>query len=136
MQDRLIIAGSRELYPTIIQIDVLIYKVPSLVICGCASGVDRAGYLWARSNDIPVEFFPAWKHHQDWAISEAVAGEVVHPLPRVQDRSAGHVRNESMARFGTRSLILIKVGGSPGSKDMRDAALNVKIPCEVHELAI
>lgn len=129
MPDRLIISGSRSLYPTVAELSILISTAPDLVVCGCASGVDRAGFLWARVHNIPVEFFPAWKHHQDWAISVAAAHEVVHPLPRLQNKGAGHVRNEAMARFGTRVLILMEPQGSPGSRDMRDAALNAGIPC-------
>ena len=57
---KLIIAGSRSLNPTIAQISRLITELPSLVICGCADGVDKAGCAWARHFSVPVEFFPAW----------------------------------------------------------------------------
>lgn len=59
---------------------------PTVVISGMARGADKAGALWARENDVPVEEHPA-----DW--SEF-------------GRSAGHIRNAEMAAAGE-ALILV-----------------------------
>lgn len=134
MQDKLVIAGSRELYPTTAQISILIAALPDVVICGCANGVDRAGFLLARANCVPVEFFPAWRHHMDWAISVAEKGEVVHPLPRIQNRGAGYIRNEAMGLSATRALLMTT--GTQGTANMRDICLRLGVPCDVHAFTI
>lgn len=134
MTDFLIIAGSRSLQPTIAQLSTLITTLPDVVVCGCANGADRAGYRWARANDIPVEFFPAWTPQWEWAVSGA-RDEVVHPLPLMSGRSAGVFRNGEMSGIASRVLILWD-GVSRGSKNMRDTALRAGLPCEVHKFII
>jgi YspA, cpYpsA-related SLOG family len=129
--DALIIAGSRDLFPTVAELDALITTLPDLLICGCAPGVDRAGYAWARSHNIPVEYFPGWASQRDWALAERMDKEVVHALPRISNIGAGNVRNGEMARVATRG-VLIWDGLSRGTRNMRDICIRKGIPCEVH----
>ena len=131
MLDRLIIAGSRSLNPTIAQISSLIACLPDVLVCGCADGVDKAGYAWARHFSVPVEFFPAWAKQREWALSVARYGETIHQLPKIQNRSAGFIRNAEMALVAGRALILTVPEGSPGSLNMRDQCLRQDIPCHV-----
>jgi hypothetical protein len=41
---RLLIAGSRSLKPSVAEIGKLVSVTASLVICGCATGADRADH--------------------------------------------------------------------------------------------
>jgi len=110
---KVIIAGSRTLYPTLDEIsDYLIEADFRLnlteVICGMAKGVDLQGKLWAERAKIPVAKFPAnWNKH---------------------GRSAGAIRNKMMAEDAD-ALLLIWDGKSRGSKNMLDNA-------ETHRLLI
>ena len=131
MRDKLIIAGSRSLNPTIAQISRLITELPSLVICGCADGVDKAGCAWARHFSVPVEFFPAWPIQMRWALANARGDEIVHKLPFVTGRGAGMARNNTMSHAGSK-LLLYWDGRSPGSRDMRDAAMRRNLPITNH----
>lgn len=133
MPDRLIIAGSRSLHPHVAVLSALISPLPTQVICGCATGVDRVGYIWARTNSIPVEFFPAWIPQRDWALSVRLDKEIVHPVPRISNRSAGFIRNEMMAGYAERALIYWN-GASSGTKNMRDICLRLNIPIHVEVL--
>ena len=128
--DKILIAGSRTLNPTIAQISNLITRLPDVLICGCADGVDKAGYTWARHFSVPVEFFPAWAKQRDWALSVRKNNEVVHPLPSISSRAAGFARNGSMSGIASRALI-IWTGESPGTRNMRDLCLGRNIPCTV-----
>lgn len=58
---RTIIAGSRRLCSAGLVAEAVRRSgfVPSVVLCGCAPGLDQAGRAWAESRGIPVEFFPA-----------------------------------------------------------------------------
>ena len=130
MRDKLIIAGSRSLNPTIAQLSRLITEPPSLVICGCADGVDKAGYAWARHCSVPVEFFPAWPAQREWALGCALTSEKVHPCPSTRDRSAGYIRNEAMSKAAT-SAVLLWTGESPGTKLMLDICRRLGLPYKV-----
>jgi len=100
---RTIIAGSR----TIVSIDVVRAAVsfcewaPSVVVSGCAAGVDLLGEQWAKENGVPVEKFPA-----DW---------------KKFGKSAGPVRNGQMANVAE-ALIAVWDGSSSGTKNMIEQA--------------
>jgi hypothetical protein len=130
--ERLIIAGSRSLNPTIAQISRLITELPSLVICGCADGVDKAGYAWARHCSVPVEFFPAWPAQREWALEYALPSEAVHACPLVGGKKAGHVRNDLMASVTGATALIYYDGSSPGSKSMIEICERRGIPHKVH----
>ena len=116
----LIIAGGRDIEVYWSEIGDLVRLnslAPTRTVCGCALGVDTAGLRWARLRGIPVEFFPAWPKHLEFANHERIKDEVIHPLPPTQGRSAGAIRNSYMADFGD-ALLLIWDGKSPGSTNM------------------
>lgn len=65
---KILIAGSRNLYPTIKEIDYAFYQLTGVrwpddedeVVCGLARGVDSQGERWGMEYGITVKFFPAW----------------------------------------------------------------------------
>lgn len=69
----------------------------SVVISGCASGVDQLGEEWARARGIAIERFPA-----DW---------------KRLKQAAGPIRNTQMAE-AAEALVAVWDGASPGTKDM------------------
>ncbi len=106
---RVIIAGSREFiggeYVDAISDAVAIFEqsvgLITEVVCGDADGIDTAGRLWAESNGIQVQRFPAdWKKH---------------------GKKAGPIRNRQMAEY-SRGLILVWDGKSRGSANMLKVA--------------
>jgi hypothetical protein len=103
---RTIIAGSRG----ITDINEVVNAVsgclwmPSVVLSGCARGVDKLGEQWAAMNDVVVERYPA-----DW---------VLHGM-----RSAGRIRNVLMAERAE-ALIAVWDGVSPGTRHMIRVARN------------
>lgn len=96
---RTIIAGSR----TILRMSVLetamerLSFTPSVVISGCAIGVDRLGEAWAMARSIPIDRFPA-----DWT---------------TYGRRAGFIRNALMAENAD-ALVALWDSDSPGTKHM------------------
>jgi hypothetical protein len=127
---RLIIAGSRTMEPTSIQVMYTIrrHRISMLrdagatdsvylVLCGCADGVDRSGFTWARMNGIEVEFFPAWPSQQQWARKVALPGEKIHQIPLAHGKSSGMIRNVAMAEFAD-ALLVFWDGKSPGTAGM------------------
>ena len=75
--------------------------VPSVVISGTARGADQLGEYWALEHRIPIERYPA-----NWEAS---------------GRSAGHKRNQEMARVAE-ALIAVWDWRSPGTKNMIETA--------------
>lgn len=116
---RAIIAGSRTvtLYSSIAQAVSESGFAITEVVCGCADGADRLGFVWARKSNFPVRFFPAWPNQHEWALSSARDGEFVTPHFGGAGKGAGIVRNGQMA-FYAEALILIWDGQSRGSADM------------------
>jgi len=111
---RLIIAGSRHLTLDVEGIQAFINYLGitdiTEVVCGMAPGIDAAGKLWAESNNIPVEPFPA-----EW---------------ETYGKAAGHIRNKQMADYGD-ELLVIWNGKSPGSRNMKTTM--EKLGKKVHE---
>lgn len=106
---RVIIAGSRTIKPTKKFISFLIkhFKIkPKVIVNGGAKGVDRSGKSWAISKGIKVKTMKA-----DW---------------EQYGRSAGHIRNKQMAKYGD-ELLLIWDGNSAGSKNMKYLAIKNKL---------
>lgn len=97
---RVIIAGSRTVNPTIHQLDELVQRsgfVVTVVLSGCALGVDQRGKSWAYAHGIPVEQYPA-----DWT---------------THGRAAGPIRNREMAEKAD-ALLAIWDCGSRGTRHM------------------
>lgn len=109
---KLIIAGSRTVFPSVDEITVAIERteMPSLicpldqiteVICGCANGADMAGSAWARARGIPVHYEP-------------ISDELI----RIHGKYlAPKMRNRLMAERGDMAAIFWD-GTSSGSADM------------------
>lgn len=98
---KLIIAGSRGFNNqtrAVKMLDVLLEKYPDMtVISGMARGADLIGYNWACSRNLTVlKYKPEWEKY---------------------GRSAGHIRNEEMAKVGTH-LLAFWDGKSPGTASM------------------
>ena len=132
MADLLLIAGSRSLRPTVGHLDSLVTSVPARVICGCAPGVDRCGYDWARARGVEVEFFPGWEDQRDWALEHARPGEVVHACPDTDWKTAGVARNAAMSEITSRAEIFWD-GISSGTKSMLDLCKRRGIPYHLEE---
>jgi hypothetical protein len=99
---RTIIAGSRSITSGLSLLDAISGArrdgiVPTVVVCGCAKGVDTLGEQWARMTGLPVERYPA-----QW---------------RLYGRSAGFMRNVQMA-VRADALIALWDGKSPGTRHM------------------
>lgn len=114
---KLIIAGSRTLYPTVKQIadEVFKYRIPiTEIVSGKAPGVDTCGEAYAKAAGQPVKPFPAaWTDlsHPDAIIRTRRDGTKYDAL-------AGHRRNQQMAEYSD-ALLLIWDGKSDGSADMK-----------------
>lgn len=107
-----IIAGSRGITdPKLLQtsIEQCGWDI-NTVVCGLATGPDTLGMLWARQNNIPVEFFPA-----DW---------------KKYGRSAGMYRNALMAD-AAEGLIALWDGVSKGTANMINLAKSKKLKLHV-----
>jgi hypothetical protein len=86
------------------------FKVPVVVISGCARGADRLGERWADSRRLHVERFPAdWDRH---------------------GKAAGYRRNEAMARAATHCIVFWD-GQSPGAKHMIDLARQYRLQLRI-----
>lgn len=115
-----IIAGSRVFGPRPVQesnqqyavrvvlphVESALYVCPftssiTRVVCGMAAGVDRAGWLWANTHNLPIDEFPAdWNEH---------------------GKQAGFIRNTAMAIHAD-ALVAVWDGQSRGTKHMIDIA--------------
>lgn len=88
---KLLIAGSRSVYPTPEDIDgvfdslLFIKEDVKEVVSGGARGADDAGEAWAAINGIPVTQFPA-----NWERDGKVAG---------------HKRNKAMAKYADMAVV-------------------------------
>ena len=112
---RVIIAGSRGLYPKLKTIDEIVkasgFDVTE-VVSGGARGVDTAGENWASFVYAGVKAFLAdWK---DLSHPDAVIG---YGSYGAYDKMAGHRRNKKMAEYAD-ALIAIWDGKSSGTKNM------------------
>ncbi len=106
---KLIIAGTRTLNVLSMIEGLLVHfnLEPTQIVCGEASGPDRDGKEWAKSNGIPVKSFPA-----DWT---------------TYGKSAGPHRNGQMAEYAD-ALLLIWDGESKGSANMKARMMGLKKP--------
>jgi len=102
---KLIIAGSRDLQVSVGFISECLGRLfgyskkdISEVVCGMARGIDLCGRAWAEQCKIPIKEFPA-----DWEL---------------YGKSAGHIRNSQMGKYGD-ALLLIWDGSSSGSSNMK-----------------
>ncbi len=93
------------------------------VICGCANGVDRCGLTWARLEQKPVAFYPAWPDQYQWALINRNQGEEINYPEGGYNRGLGNgfVRNAVMAG-AAEALILVWDGISHGSAHMLKTA--------------
>ena len=98
-----IIAGSRSIKDLkVLEKAIQVQRMSGLgniteVVCGCATGVDFLGQLWAKANNIPIKQFPAdWNKH---------------------GRGAGFIRNIEMAKYAD-VLLAIWDGESKGTQHM------------------
>lgn len=102
---RTIIAGSRDITEPAIVSRAMAQAalrgiVPTIVLCGCARGVDTLGRDWAEDRDIPVHLHPA-----EWTRDGRF------------DPGAGYRRNVQMARHAE-ALVAIWNGKSRGTLHM------------------
>ncbi len=104
---RTIIAGSRNINSLAVLRDAMKQAerregiVPSLIVSGCAKGVDTNGEDWAREQKLPLIRIPAlWGKY---------------------GKSAGRMRNVEMADYAE-ALIAVWDGESRGTKMMIDIA--------------
>lgn len=115
---KLIIAGSRNLYPTFgfINSAIRMLGVSKIteVVSGRATGVDTEGEHWAHHLGLPIQPFPA-----DWDNID-VPGAVVKTRKdgSKYNAVAGLWRNVEMAEYAD-ALILIWDGKSSGSYNMK-----------------
>lgn len=106
---KVIIAGSRNIDDYKLVVDTITksgYDITE-VVSGCATGVDRLGEQWARTNNIPITEMPA-----DW---------------NRYGRSAGPYRNRAMAEYAD-AAIVIWDGKSRGSRNMIENMIRRKKP--------
>jgi hypothetical protein len=135
MRELLIVAGSRSITGSEPVVQALVdysesHHVTRLV-CGCAPGPDRSACLWARANEIPIDFFPAWDWHMEWVngIWEPARGDTLVPADYKRGRSNGPLRNAAMAAHADAAL-LIWDGQSHGTKDMNNRMVRAGNPEE------
>lgn len=109
---RTIIAGSRSItneqlvFDTISKAQTELGNI-SVVICGCAKGVDKIGEKWAKLNNIKIEYYPA-----DWD---------------KYGKKAGFIRNQEMAKNAD-CLIAIMENNSKGTGNMIEIIKKVNKP--------
>ena len=96
---RTIIAGSRhnDDLSFLQSIMLRLSWEPTVVLCGCADGVDALGKRWAKENSIKIEYYLAnWKKF---------------------GKAAGPMRNSKMVS-NAEALVLVWDGKSKGSADV------------------
>ena len=106
---RTIIAGGRDIYPSMEEIFSAVSKLPATpteIICGGCSGVDSQGEKWAIENDYRPWIFPA--------------------NFKKLGRAIGPERNRMMA-MNADALVLFWDGKSPGSTSMKKWAEHYKL---------
>lgn len=85
---KLLIAGSRNISPSVSQIEGWITDIPAKVselVSGGAKGVDLAGEAWAKAHGVPVrQFLP------DWSLG----------------KKAGPLRNKAMVDYADAALVV------------------------------
>jgi predicted Rossmann fold nucleotide-binding protein DprA/Smf involved in DNA uptake len=101
---RTIIAGSRQI-SDITQVEAAMRNNaaprPTVVLSGCAPGVDTLGERWAVARGIPIERYPAkWDKYPE---------------------TAGRLRNREMAH-AAEALVAVWDGKSSGTLHMIEAA--------------
>lgn len=110
---KVIIAGSRDIHPTVDELnDIIKNDFPfsiSEIISGKAKGIDTSGENYAKYYNIPIKEFPA-----KWYDSGKL------------DRGAGHKRNKHMAEYSD-ALIAIWNMKTPGTKSMIKYAISKKL---------
>ena len=120
---KVIIAGSRTVFPSVAEIDAAIVKLGSLlwvpdewtdIVCGMAKGADMAGKAWAEARG---------KHVIRVPITERM---VAHHGPYL----APKMRNRELAETGDAAIIFWD-GLSSGSADMCIRMVARGKPCEV-----
>lgn len=131
-----IIAGSRTLGSTDLESAFKAYR-PKItqVVCGCANGIDRIGFEYARENDISVIFYPAWAYQYDWAFFNKKPEEkIVYPRGGYAclSKLAGFARNKAMAKYGEFLLAVLDVTNGRGT----NGTLNMIREAENHGLGI
>lgn len=108
---RLIIAGTRNLYPSaefiFSAIKMLGISNIDEVVSGCATGVDQEGEHWASHYGAKIKRFPA-----NWD---------------VYGKAAGPIRNAQMAEYAD-ALLLIWDGKSRGSASMKTEMIKLGKP--------
>lgn len=110
---KLIIAGSRTLFPSVLLIENILLETGvkiSELVCGEAEGVDLCGRDFANRRCVPIASFPCTK--EDW---------------NTYGKGAGHRRNRQMGNYAE-ALLLIWDGESSGSKGMKDYMLKLNKP--------
>lgn len=112
---KLIIAGSRNIYPKVSELNKIktMFYMPEVteVVCGMASGVDTSGAYWASVHKLPIKEFPA-----DW---EAFG------------KRAGFLRNQEMAEYAD-GLLAIWDGISKGTSHMINAMQRLEKPTWIY----
>lgn len=112
---RTIIAGSRSIkdFAYLIALIQRAKIKPSVVLSGCASGVDLLGEQYAKQNNILLEYYPANWHQFG--------------------RRAGYLRNEIMASRAQAALILWN-GTSKGTMHMINLSQKYGLKFMVYQL--
>jgi hypothetical protein len=108
----------------------------SEVVCGCADGVDKLGYLWWKQmyaylpHNLSICFFPAWEKQRVWAESVCRAQDRIYfKREDSLDKSAGYKRNIKMAHYADK-LLAVTVG-SPGTEHMIQTMRGLNKPVSV-----
>ncbi len=114
---KIIVAGSRDFKDAKLlmsTLDEARENFPDMeIVSGMARGADRLGYEYAKLNGIKLhEFYPDWDR---------------------LGKSAGHRRNEDMAKFAAPdgAVIAFWDGVSPGTKGMIELAKRYKLKIKV-----
>jgi hypothetical protein len=110
---RTIIAGSRKItdYAVVEEAVRVSCIKPSVVLSGCARGVDALGEQWARQNGVPINL-----HRADWT----------------RGGRGGPERNQRMAENAD-VLIAVWDGKSRGTADMIRRAKKRGLVVHVHQ---
>lgn len=106
---KVIIAGTRSVedYALVVQaVERSGYEITE-VVSGCATGIDRLGEQWARTNNVPIKEMPA-----DWSR---------------YGNSAGPYRNRAMADYAD-AAIIVWDGQSRGTRNMIENMIRRKKP--------